>query len=289
MGECSWEAGLRMTTSSRLTQRLSWRSMMLLGVVLLLFFVSFVFFQERESLFFESWSVYRLKQDQIIVNPPPGWISEDPAAMVFNAFAKNGQIALLDDTLIPKIRNQLEAIPWIGHVVQIRRRYPAGLVLQLEYREPVCLVEVTTQRQTTSYFLIGQGREVLDAPDAARAKRLAAQFISIQISQYLVQDRNVCTDSRIIGALFLIEQLGDRLAHYAIRAIQTVPITEGYAFVLVTDANQFTWGACPPLDDPDLAEVRLKTMQRKIDKLDTIVKQYGSLNSANIPDAQKTL
>ncbi len=278
-----------MTTSSVPTQRLSWRSVMLLGVVLLLFFVLIVFFKERESLVFESWSVYRLKQDQIVVNPPPGWVAGDPAAMIFANFAQNGQIALLDDSLIQKIRNQLESIPWIGRVVQIRRRYPAGLVLELEYREPVCLVEVTTPRQASSYFLIGKGREVLDAPDAEKAKRLAAQFVSVQISQYLVQDRNVCTDSRIIGVLFLIEQLGERIANYGIRSIQTTPITEGYAFVLVTDANRFTWGTCPPLDDPELAETRLKTMRRKLDQLDTIVKQYGSLNNANIPEPQKTL
>jgi hypothetical protein len=85
---------------------------------------------------------YLLQADDVQVTPQPSWI----ATSVKDEVIRDGGLAglsFLDTQLAAKVRDAFAVHSWVANVTQVRK-LPGRIVVDLEYRKPVAMVEVTT-------------------------------------------------------------------------------------------------------------------------------------------------
>ena len=94
---------------------------------------------------------YQLTADRIHITPQPPWIRSDVKAEVLRDASLIGTVSVLDDpdALVRRIQDAFEFHPWVAQVLGIRKRLPASLDIELEYRRPVAAVETSDGRNLT--------------------------------------------------------------------------------------------------------------------------------------------
>jgi hypothetical protein len=85
---------------------------------------------------------YRVGPDQVQTTPLPPWIHTDIRADVFREPSLDGQLSIMDDDLAERIAKAFAQHPWVAKVGQVTKQHPALVKVSLEYRKPVCMVEV---------------------------------------------------------------------------------------------------------------------------------------------------
>ncbi len=86
-------------------------------------------------------SSYRLEIDNLESTPQPPWIRSDVKTSVFRD-ADLANCSLLDEGLSQRVHQAFSLHPWIERVLQVRKRYPAAISVDLVYRKPAAMVEV---------------------------------------------------------------------------------------------------------------------------------------------------
>jgi hypothetical protein len=88
---------------------------------------------------------YFVLPENIEVSPPPKWVKTDVKAEVVRD-AGLTRLPLLDKQLTIKVAQAFEAHPWIERVTRVRKlSHPARLSVDLDYRQPVAMVEVVIE------------------------------------------------------------------------------------------------------------------------------------------------
>ena len=111
----------------------------LIFLVLLVLWVGFWLLWKRTLL---GSPEYRLKPERFHLSEHPPWI---PATLVHEILttAKFGpNESVLDAKLPAKIAVAFAANPWVQKVIKVQIKYPAEVYVDLEYRSPVCLVQL---------------------------------------------------------------------------------------------------------------------------------------------------
>lgn len=85
---------------------------------------------------------YRVTRESIEMTPLPPWIHTDIAEEVLRGLQLNTVASLVDDGLSEHLAKAFELHPWIARVIRVEKQYPAHVVVQVEYRRPVAMVEV---------------------------------------------------------------------------------------------------------------------------------------------------
>jgi hypothetical protein len=85
---------------------------------------------------------YRVGPGQVTITPPPAWIHADLVAEVFRDPRLDGSLSIMDDDLLGRMKKVFADQPWVARVVQIEKSHPAAVRVELEYRRPVCMVQV---------------------------------------------------------------------------------------------------------------------------------------------------
>jgi hypothetical protein len=118
---------------------------------------------------------FTVTQNQIVVTAQPGWIHADVKAEVLRTAGK-AQWNLRDPKLVEEMAAAFALHPWVAKVVQVRKRYPARVDVELEYRRPVAAVEVSSNNEPGLLFVDAAG--VL-LPSADFAPGQAKDFLRI--------------------------------------------------------------------------------------------------------------
>jgi hypothetical protein len=95
---------------------------------------------------------YLVSEDKIVVTPQPGWIHTNVKADCIRALAGR-QLKLLDRELVEKIGSAFKLHPWVAEVVRVEKRYPAQVLVELEYRRPVLVVKLDAPGDEGLLFL----------------------------------------------------------------------------------------------------------------------------------------
>jgi hypothetical protein len=98
---------------------------------------------------------YVLRAAAIHVTPQPAWIHSDIKAEVVRAGGLDG-LTLRDPQLVEHVQQAFALHGWIARVTQVRKHYPAGVEVAVEYRRPVAMVEATWRGQPSLYFVDDQ-------------------------------------------------------------------------------------------------------------------------------------
>ncbi len=87
---------------------------------------------------------YQVTRNSIELTDVPPWIHSNISDEVLNQMSMNGPLSLLDDQLAERLAEGFSLHPWIRRVVRVEKRFPARVIVLVEYRQPVCMVEVPT-------------------------------------------------------------------------------------------------------------------------------------------------
>lgn len=86
---------------------------------------------------------FLLTEDKLQTTPQPDWI--DPATQVRSEVFRDGSLQglnLLDPQAAVQIARAFELHTWVKRVARVQKKAPGTVVVDLEYRRPIALVEV---------------------------------------------------------------------------------------------------------------------------------------------------
>lgn len=95
---------------------------------------------------------YVVSAAAIAVTPQQAWIHSDVKAEVVRSAGLDG-LLIRDPQLVEQVQRAFALNGWVARVKQVRKRYPAQIAVDLEYRQPVAMVEVNWKGQPSLYFV----------------------------------------------------------------------------------------------------------------------------------------
>lgn len=85
---------------------------------------------------------YRLELHEIEITPLPTWIRGDLKAQALHDGSLDPPLSLLDEDLAERLAKAFSLHPWVAKVQRVAKFYPGRVVVDLDYRRPVAMVEV---------------------------------------------------------------------------------------------------------------------------------------------------
>lgn len=225
---------------------------------------------------------YLISPDEVHIEPPPPpWIRSDVRAAALRNAGFDERVSLLEEDLTERIARAFSLQPWIARVERVEKRYPAQVLVTVEYRRPVCMVEVPGGLYAVDAEGVVLPSQDFSPLEARRYPRLAG-IDSVPIGPVGTAwgDPRVAGGARIAAALLEHwHKLG--LARIAPLASGAATIDGSQiAFALIsTSGMRIIWGASPG------AESRLgePTAEEKLARLLDYVARHGPLDGPHAP------
>ena len=210
---------------------------------------------------------------QVEITPPPAWIHSDVRAEVFRGASLDRPLSIMDERLTEQMAAAFSLHPWVAKVNQVRKHHPARLVVELEYRRPVMMVD------TPGGLLPVDGHgSLLPTGD----------FSSIEAAAYPrlvgVDTAPVGTigqpwgDARVAGAAMIARAIGPRWRELDLAEIAAIARAEGgqpddFLYALRTRTGvEILWGRAFRA-----AAAGESPTEGKVAKLVDLVSRYGAL------------
>ncbi len=225
---------------------------------------------------------YLLEPEQIEITPPPPWIRSDVRGETVRDGGLSG-LSILDRELTVKIARAFGLHTWVEEVRRVRKEHPARVVVELAYRRPVAMVEVTMNDRPGLLPVDVNG--VLLPPGDFSAEQ-ARDYLRVSLAD-ATPAGPVGTpwgDPRVDGAARIAavlqehwKQLG--LYRVAVEHAESLPAASAEAvFVLSTRRGaQIVWGAAPLAN----SSADVKAALVKVERLVAYVEQHGPLDELN--------
>ena len=195
---------------------------------------------------------YIVTQDKVVITPPPGWIHSDIRAEVFRDASLDGPLSILDESLGERISNAFSLHPWVAKVVWVRKKAPAQMEVALEYRRPVCMVEVPGEPLPVDV----EGR-LLPSGDFSPVEKSSYLRLTGIDTVPMGPAGQPWGDGRVVGGAEIAAALGDawrELRGSGSRASPRLPATVGdeptYQ-VFTRGGTRILWGLAPGSKGPE--------------------------------------
>ncbi len=225
---------------------------------------------------------YWITQSDVEITPPPTWVHTDIRAEVFRDASLDDPLSIMDEGLAERLANAFSLHAWISKVRRVSKHYPARVTVELAYRRPVCMVQVTGG---------------LLPVDVEGVLLPSADFSPIEAGRYprLVGVDTVPIgpagtrwgDTRVVGGAEIATVLGEAWHRLELQQIVPLNISETghdqrYTYELFTrKGTRIIWGRSPgnalPGDPPP---------EQKLARLINYAKKNGTLES---PDGRQLL
>ncbi len=217
--------------------------------------------------------------EKVTLTELPPWIHSDLRAEGFRAASLDEPLSIMDDNLAERIGNAYTQLPWVARVRRVRKRDGGRVTVDLEYRRPVCMVEV------------GDSWEPVD-PRGILLPR--ADFSQVEASRYPllvgIETRPVGAegepwgDARVLGGAEIAAALIDVWRELGLRQIvPSDPLATGVAeeptYTLRTRSDTIiVWGRAPGSDAPGELPAA-----DKVARLRRYFQKHGTLDSRDGP------
>lgn len=217
-------------------------------------------------------SEYQLDPRNIEITPPPAWIRADIRAEVIRDPNLSG-LSILSPDITVRIAQAFSLHPWVAKVNRVSKRHPAGVQVELAYREPVLLV----QTASGAYPVDADG-VVLPSEDFAPADARKYLVLTDIASKPAGPVGTAWGDARVTGAGRLASLLK---THWQdLKLFRMVATNSGglsslrdVQFDLFTHANsRVVWGRAPGFEVTGEPAAKAK-----LDQLLAYVAEHGSL------------
>lgn len=190
---------------------------------------------------------YRLTVDSLEVTPPPPWLHADIRKDVFYQAGLDEVGWIHDADLAQRVAKAFEGYPWVHKVTRVTKRAPATIQVELVYRRPVCMVEVTGSAFPVDAEGIVLPKDDIAPADARRLPRLSGVrsfptgFVGMPWG-----------DLRVVGGAEIAAALIDEWESLRLDRITVVEAsTPGIIFELLPQSIEgkptarITWGHAP--------------------------------------------
>jgi hypothetical protein len=249
------------------------------GVIFItLFFAGFIlagWFFVRKQITYRS--EYRLSADRIRITVPPPWVHGNFVAEVLQSSGLDTSATLFDDSLPQKLSQAFLASPWVEEVRRVQTYYPSGAEVQLVYRTPAALVEMSSQGLypvdrngillPTDYFINVAPEEKANYP-----RITGIRSAPLGVAGTLWGDPLVHAAAQLAG---LLEDVSQKLG-----LVKIIPSREttptGYRIICQLQTNSETeifWGRFEPDDPKNISKkkhlLEIAELYQSLDKVPT--------------------
>lgn len=216
-----------------------------------------------------------ISAQSIVINDPPSWIVTDLKQEAIVTGSLEGA-SLADADLTLRVAEAFRMHSWVSKVCRVSKRYPDSVLVQLEYRRPVAMVEVRAGDQPGLFPIDGDG---ILLPTADFTAERAAQYprISVPNALPLGFPGNAWGDERVHDAAVIAATLGpywEKLELYRIVLLGGLTQNRGKSdnlYRLTTRDNvSLIWGHAPGKEHPNEA-----TADKKIARILSLKEQNG--------------
>jgi hypothetical protein len=225
---------------------------------------------------------YVLPATQIEITRPPHWVPHNLVEQVVENANLPARLALLDKGLVGEIAEAFQLNPWIEDVVSVQKSYPAKVVVVLNYRRPVAMVEV---RLRQGRYPIDSHGVLLPPQDFSVADTRSYPTVTGVVSTPQGPAGTEWGDKVVEGAAELAAELAPHWKKFGLVEIiapRTVDdherIDEGVYMLLAKGGSRIVWGHAPGTSHP--GEL---TTKQKIGRLDQYVTKFGGFDRPQGP------
>lgn len=266
-----WPTFTRMFPLSRSTQTQSGllglgspiaRQLLLCVVIIAAFALMMIAGWNHYADKFASREEFLLSPSDILINKQPDWIHSNVLIQTIQEAKLPEKLDLRDRELTSKIATTFAYNPWIRKVNKVVKQYPAKILVDVEYRRPVAMVEVL--------FVDKEGRRKLglvpiDAegcllPDADFSPAQAIQYprIRIDLKKSSADVGQKWEDPRVADAASIAVEL---LPYWNDLKLSRIVLKEdgGSHYELeLADNTRIIWGSPPGKELPQEAMAKHK-------------------------------
>jgi hypothetical protein len=223
---------------------------------------------------------YRLAAAQIEISTPPHWVPHDLVEQVIDQANLSRELSILDENVVGEVAEAFRLSPWVDEVVSVTKSYPAKVVVVLNYRRPVAMVEV---RQ--GQYPVDAHGVLLPPQEFSVADTHAYPTITGVVSTPQGPAGTDWGDPVVEDAARLADELSAQWKSLGLesivcprRADSHARIDEGVFLLTSRGGSRIIWGHAPGTDHPG----ELSTKQ-KIGRLEEYVKRFGGFERPHGP------
>ena len=194
---------------------------------------------------------YWLTQEDVEITPPKAWIHSDLRGEVFRDASLDEPLWLMDDDLTTRIANAFSLHPWVARVRRVTKHHPARVRVELEYRRPVCMVQVSGELlpvDTDGVLLPRRDFSPIEARQYPRLEGVDTAPIGPVGTHW--------GDAKVLGGAEIAAAFGPAWQELGLESIvPTAPVRVGhgdeYTYELVTrGGTRILWGHPPGIEIP---------------------------------------
>jgi hypothetical protein len=234
--------------------------------VLVLFIAAIAVLWKRISPQLAQNSEYRLTEQSLVVTPQPEWIH--PKTNIKADVVRDGSLRhvnLLDPKSAVKIADAFKLHAWVKRVVRVQKQAPAQVIVELEYRRPVALVEVV-YNNVLSYEPVDAEGTVLPEDLFHHDQKQLENYLRIT-SDYSMPTGSLGSpwgDDRITGAAHIAALLQTAWHEWKLASIVVQSTDEGLkraVYEIHTHGNsRIVWGHAPGAESSTESKALQKIM-----------------------------
>jgi hypothetical protein len=224
---------------------------------------------------------YQLDTAAIQITPLPAWIHSDIKADVARSASLDGSMSLLDDELTLRIAQAFGLHPWVAKVTRVSKSFPARVDVELVYRRPVAMVEVSG-----GLLPVDRDGVLLPSDDFSPSEAVAYPRITEIKTVPVGPQGSRWGDARVAGGARLAAVLTDDWQKMKLTRIAPLVPSAGVRSpddilyeVFSEGGLRIEWGHAPGSERP--GDIKAS---EKLAQLRQFVERFGKLDAANSPN-----
>ncbi len=263
------------------------------------------------GIWFGLWSIwktdllhseeYRLDPSRFHLPQQPAWVPESLVHDVLLSAGLNRVESVLDAKLPEKLSAAFTLNPWVRKVRKVQIKYPAEIYVDLDYRRPVCLVQLP---DNNGFYPVDAGGILLPTdyftrgtPDEIAAKMSEFLLVTGAPSSPIGSFGDAWGEPSVEKAAQLAGLLGEDAKSWGINSLRIITDKRAGTLVLsweieppkyqlvAPNGRTVDWGTYDYA--PGSARLPGLTEEAKKEKLRKRISLYGSLE--NLPDEESRL
>lgn len=232
-----------------------------------------------------AWRQVSQRPDQLLswsrvhVTQPPDWIPGRFVPDLLQARDFPPRLPLTRPGLAEDLATAFASSPWVEKVVSVRGRYPAGMEVELVYRQPVALVALASSEVPID----GQGVLLQLTRHVRDAQESYPRIVGVKSSPAIVGQP--WGDSVVTHAAALAEALSSHWSEWGLKAIECPDspprpdqLESGEFRVWTADGSVLLWGQSPLSEHPGSISTDIK-----IARCREYLKQFRGFADAGVP------
>jgi hypothetical protein len=259
------------------------RRIMLAAIVLIVIIAGSLIMWRKLQFHVAGQPEYLVAAENVEITPPPAWIHTDIKAEVVRDAGLTKKISILDEHAPQRLSEAFALDPWVERVAGVHTSYPAHIRIDLIYRHPVGMVEVSgglLPVDAQSVLLPTAGFSATEAQSYPRIAGVTTSPLGVLGTPW---GDAVVEQAAKVAALLQGVWQPLRLHHIQAQPIADGDGSGGTALQLVTRGGAvFLWGAAPGNETDGEAKAA-----GKLARLEKLAAEFKTLDA--VPSTQHDL